>query len=212
MVTGLDFILIVFMLISALLAMVRGVTREVLSIVSWIAAAIGTILLYPRLRDFARGQLQPDWLADAALIGGSFFIILVLVSFITIRISDMILDSRIGALDRSLGFVFGLGRGFLLAVIAIMFLNWFIPAERQPGWIAQARSKPILDNAGDSLVGLLPEDPEADLFKTLRDRIQQDSRAVPKAEGEAEVADRGYGQGERQGLDQLLESTDAAEQ
>lgn len=213
MITGLDFLLVVFMLISAVLAMVRGFTREVLAILSWIAAAIGTILLYPRFRDLAREQLQPDWLADAALIGGVFFLILILVSFVTIRISDIILDSRIGALDRSLGFVFGLGRGFLLAVIAIMFLNWFIPVNRQPGWIAEARSKPVLDNAGETLVGMLPEDPEADLFNTLKDRIQQDSRAPAENPApQAEVADRGYGTGERQGLNQLLESTDATRQ
>lgn len=210
MVTGLDFILVVFLLISALLAMVRGVTREVLSIVSWLAAAAGAIVIYPRFRDLARVYLQPDWLADAALIGGSFFVILILVSLITVRISDMILDSRIGALDRSLGFVFGLGRGLLLAVIAILFLNWFIPPDKQPNWIAQARSKPMLDDFGQSLINALPEDPESEIFNTLKKRIQQDSRAEPDEPQPAEVANRGYASGERRGLNQLLESTHAA--
>ena len=32
---------------------------------------------------------------------------LIVVSIITVKISDLILDSRIGAIDRTLGFVFG---------------------------------------------------------------------------------------------------------
>jgi len=38
---------------------------------------------------------------------------LLIVSIITARISDMVLDSRVGALDRTLGFLFGLGRARL---------------------------------------------------------------------------------------------------
>ncbi len=45
---------------------------------------------------------------------------------ITVRISDMILDSRVGALDRTLGFLFGLGRGLLIVVVAFVFFNWLV--------------------------------------------------------------------------------------
>ena len=44
-------------------------------------------------------------------VAGVFIATLIVVSIITVRISDMILDSRIGALDRTLGFLFGLARG-----------------------------------------------------------------------------------------------------
>lgn len=210
--TGLDLILIVFMLISALLAMVRGFAREFLSIISWASAAVGTlfVFLYSGFRETVRQQITPEWLADIVLVCGSFFLILILVSFVTIRISDFILDSRIGALDRSLGFVFGLGRGFLLVIIAILFLNWFIPPDHQPNWIAKARSKPLLDNSGEALINLLPDDPEGEIFKRLRDRVQESNNA-PSVPGSGEqLADEGYRSGERQGLNQLLESTSAS--
>ena len=50
-----------------------------------------------------------DIVAAAVTIGGVFLGTLLIVSIITIKISDMILDSRVGALDRTLGFLFGLG-------------------------------------------------------------------------------------------------------
>ena len=57
-------------------------------------------------------------MAAAAVIGGVFLGTLLIVSMLTIRVSDMILDSRIGALDRTLGFLFGLGRGLIIVVVA----------------------------------------------------------------------------------------------
>ena len=108
-ITWLDFLLLGVMLISGLLAMIRGFMREVLSIAAWAAAAVATILLYNRLLPIAKANISNDIVATGAVIGGVFLVTLLMVSIITVRISDMILDSRIGALDRTLGFLFGLG-------------------------------------------------------------------------------------------------------
>src|SRR3982751_4274022 len=101
-ITLLDIILIVVMLVSALLAMVRGFMREVLSIASWIAAALLTVYAYPKLLPTAKQYINQDTLAAAAVIIGVFLGTLLIVSVITIKISDVILDSRVGALDRTL--------------------------------------------------------------------------------------------------------------
>ena len=65
-----------------------------------------------------------------------------MVSLITFRISDKVLDSRVGALDRTLGFVFGLARGFLL--VAIVFILFTALARDQPDWV---RNAPLLPNS-----------------------------------------------------------------
>ena len=160
MITWLDVILLAVMLISGLLAMMRGFTREVFSVISWGAAAVAAFWAFPRFQGTMRASVQPDYLADGLLLGGVFLFVLVLVSFITFRISDMILDSRIGALDRTLGFAFGLARGLVIVVIAFLFFNWLVDVEDQPDWVQQARFRPLLQNTGDMLIALLPEDPE----------------------------------------------------
>ena len=75
------------------------------------------------------------------MIGGVFLVTLLIVSIITVRISDMILDSRIGALDRTLGFLFGLGRGLIIVVVAFLFFAWLVPANKQPDWVRNAKSQ-----------------------------------------------------------------------
>ena len=55
-ITLLDFILIGVMLISALLAMIRGFMREILSIAAWVIAAIATLYAYSRLLPYANAM------------------------------------------------------------------------------------------------------------------------------------------------------------
>mgnify|MGYP000011753439 CR=1 FL=1 len=157
----LDIILAAIMLISGFLAMLRGLTREVLSILSWALAAVATLFFFPKYQAQARVYIEPPLLADAILAGGIFLVVLIIVSLITVRISDGVLDSRIGALDRTLGFIFGLARGLVLVVIAYLFFTWLVPEDTQPEWIREARSLPILKKTGAGIVSLLPEDPAA---------------------------------------------------
>ena len=61
------------------------------------------------------------------MVGGIFLLTLLIVSMVTVRFSDMVLDSRVGALDRTLGFLFGLARGLIIVVVAFLFFAWLVP-------------------------------------------------------------------------------------
>jgi membrane protein required for colicin V production len=160
----LDVILILIMLISAFLAMLRGMTREMLSIVSWALAALAALFAYQLYRDRVRTLIEPQILADAVLIGVVFLIVLLLVSLITMRISSQVLDSRVGALDRTFGFIFGLLRGLILVVIAYELMAAIVPKESLPSWVTQARSLPVIERTGRAIISLLPENP-ASIFR-----------------------------------------------
>ncbi|MDQ0469061.1 CvpA family protein [Labrys wisconsinensis] len=167
-VTLLDLIVVGVMLISALLAMVRGFTREVLSIAAWVAAAAAALLLFQHVQPFLDPYIKNPTVAQLASGAAVFLVTLIVVSFITIRISDMILDSRIGAIDRTLGFIFGAARGLLLAIVAFLFFAWLVPDKSQPVWVQDAKSKQLLLSGGSWLMGLLPSDPESTILKRLR--------------------------------------------
>lgn len=210
-ITLLDVILLAVMAISALLAMVRGFTREVLSIASWVAAAAATFYFFEPARAIAREHVKfnPPQLVDAVAAGSIFIIVLLLVSFITMKISDVILDSRVGPVDRILGFGFGAARGLLLVVVAFLFFTWLVPEKGQPEWFRTAQSKVILQDAGDKLLALLPEDPESTILQKLKRRDGPEAAApatpggpdAPPAADDAPDANPAY----RQGIDKLLE-------
>jgi membrane protein required for colicin V production len=179
-ITLLDVILLVVMLISALLAMVRGFMREVLSIASWGAAALLTLYTYPKLKPIVLQYFSNDIVASAVTVGSVFLGTLLVVSIITIRISDMILDSRVGALDRTLGFLFGLARGLVIVVVAFLFFNWLVPDRSQPEWVKNAKSLVVLKRTGDTLMSMLPEDPENTILKRLK-RPKPEDQEQPDA-------------------------------
>lgn len=154
----LDVILVVIMLVSGFLAMVRGFTREVLSIFSWAMAAVAALYLTPRYSSVLSPYIDNPTVAMIAFAAGVFLITLIIVSLITFRISDRVLDSRVGALDRTFGFLFGLARGFLL--VAIVFILFSALARDQPAWILEARSYPILKQTQVAIESLIPANPE----------------------------------------------------
>ena len=179
-ITWLDILLLGVMLISGLLAMIRGFMREILSITAWAVAAVATLLLYPRLLPLAKANISSDIVAIAAVIGGVFLITLLIMSIVTVRISDMILDSRIGALDRTLGFLFGLGRGLIIVVVAFLFFAWLVPAGKQPDGVKNAKSLEVLNKTGEWLQALLPQDMDNYLSQWFKKR-QKDDADTPNA-------------------------------
>jgi membrane protein required for colicin V production len=190
----LDLGLIVVVLISAFLAMMRGFTREVLAIAAWGAAALAAIYLHPLVLPYVKPYIAKDVIALGAAAAAVFFVTLIAVSLITIKLSDAILDSKIGALDRSLGFLFGAVRGLLLCVIAFVFFNWLVPAQTQPGWVKTARMRPLLQATGDRLMAVLPDDPEGLLNKLNKPKSAGASEeTVPDTDQEPKKAEPGKG-------------------
>jgi len=185
----LDIFLIVVMLISGLLAMVRGFMREVLSIVAWVAAAGAAFYATPRLLPYATQYLGGwnEWVVKGIVVGGIFLATLIIVSIFTVRLSDKILDSRIGALDRSLGFLFGLARGLIIVVVAFVFFNWLVPQKSQPEAIKNARSRVVLQGTGDWLESLLPENLDTYITNILKKKPKGDEQDEPPPDQRGEM-------------------------
>jgi len=156
-ITLLDGLLLGLTLVSAVLAMVRGLSRELLSIVSWGVAAVAAFLFYKQAAPLVANYVENELIAQLIAGGLIFLVVLIIVTIITMRIADLIIDSRIGPLDRTLGFVFGAARGILIAAVAVWFLGFFV-GDRDIAWIDNAKSKPFLDSIAQSLVNMLPED------------------------------------------------------
>ena len=91
----------------------------------------------------------PLLVAQVGIGGFIFLVVLIVVHLITSRISDTVLDSRVGAIDRILGFAFGVARGFVLVVIPFMFYEAFVDKpEQQYPWVRDAVSRPYIKSRG----------------------------------------------------------------
>lgn len=204
-VTVLDLIVVAVILISAILAMVRGFIREVLSVASWVAAAAAAYFLYPSVEPLIAPYIGSDTVAKIAAAGIVFLVTLIIASFITMKISDFVIDSRVGAIDRAFGFIFGAVRGVLILAVALLFFNWLAPDP--PAWIADARTKPLLEGLGEQIVAAIPDDVEGSLFDRLKGDQPNNGAAetLPNDESGADLP--AYDNDQRGSIDQLIEST-----
>ncbi len=159
--TYLDVGVIAVSAISGLLALYRGLTRELLAILSWVIAGVAVLYFVLNHRKFAEEVAQQMGgvqviIAQAAVGIVIFLVVLIFVHLLTARISDTILDSNVGMIDRIFGLLFGLVRGFVIVVIPFMLALAFFPDEAQhPDWVKNARTKPYLQSTGEALRGLL---------------------------------------------------------
>jgi membrane protein required for colicin V production len=204
----LDLILGGIMLLSGLLALTRGFTREVLSLISWgMAAAAGLFAAFnPNLVALAEEYVQSDTIAKIGVGGGVFLIVLIVLSMISVRIADWVLDSAAGPFDRTFGLIYGLGRGLLLVVIAYLFYVWLVPPENREDWVRNARSLAMIEQTGVFVTDFLP----VDIRDTLRSRIAAGAtrQPVPRT-GQDE---QGYRPPDATVLDRLIESTQSGRQ
>ena len=153
-----DLVVLALMLVSALLGILRGLVREVLGVAAWAAAAVAASPygLFPHVAPWMRRQFSDPSIADAVAFGGVFLAVLIVLWLVVRVISNAVRGSALGGLDRTLGLVFGLGRGVALLVVAYILLGVGLAIEQWPAPLVEARSLPIIYRGAEWLAAQLP--------------------------------------------------------
>lgn len=151
-------------LISAILAYSRGLVREAMAIVGWIAAAVlafsfaGTVeplvREIPYLGDILGDSCELAVLAAFAIV---FALALVLTSFFTPLLSGAIRQSVLGPFDQGLGFLFGVLRGVLLVAVGFVVYDRVTVNEGVP-MVENSRSVVVFGRAQGGIESQIPED------------------------------------------------------
>ncbi len=202
---GVAFIL----LISGILAYVRGLVHEVLSVGAWVGAIFATVFFYPAVQPYARDLIPMDFVADMATGVVMFVLTLVILSLATRAVSSRVKDSALNVLDRSLGFIFGLARGALVVCVAYLGFELMVPEEDQPEWVTVARSIPLVRLGAAKLYTLVPEDTDLSLPTVQPDETTQDILRLitPATSAPEEPESDGYSDNERGTIEKLIESS-----
>lgn len=195
----LDFILFGIMLVSGILALARGFTREVLSLIAWGAAALAAYfaIQQQQLLDLVIPYVDKPILAQIAVGAVAFIIVLIVVSVLSVKVSDRVVDSAVGAFDRTLGFIYGLARGLVLVAIAYLFYGWLNPPENQEDWIRNAKSLPVVQSVSNGIVAVIER-----IAPDAAQNLSKSTISNPQGPAEGET---GYSNGQTQGLENLVD-------
>jgi membrane protein required for colicin V production len=209
-----DIAVIIVLLVSALLAFVRGLVHEVLSVAGWIGGGLITIYVFPFAQPLARDLISIELAADLAAGIAVFVISLAILSILTSAISKRVQNSTLNALDRSLGFLFGLARGGILVCLLYMAIKWMMPIVDQPAWLRSARTMPLIETGAQQLRALIPEEAaaKADTAAAETNKLIESQKVIkgliapePKS-GEMGTLE-GYGRKIRNEMERLIDSS-----
>ncbi len=160
-----DGIVLAVIALSAVLAYARGFVRESLSIAGWIVAALAGFYFAPMLEPLMREiPVLRDLLGTNCELGilagfaAAFVVALVLVSFVTPLIAGAVQNSAIGPIDQGLGFLFGVARGVLLVVIALVVYKTIFGTAGGIEQIDRSRSAAIFGDLEARIQAMLPAD------------------------------------------------------
>ncbi len=138
--TWVDLAVFGFLLISGLLAFVRGFVREVLGVAAWAGSVAVAFFALPTMRGVVRNWIpQPEWVDPASFIV-VFIISLIILTLIARTIGGFVRRSALGGVDRTLGLLFGLARGAAVVIVAYMIGQMVYPIERWPDVVLDART------------------------------------------------------------------------
>ncbi len=233
-----DILVLAILLISAVIAFLRGLIREVLTILGVIGGALASFFIGPALSPLIRGWIGGGTGADGSRIfgifpstvvadgiayGGIFIIVVVVLSVISHFLSGWVKNIGLGALDRTLGVLFGLVRGMVL--IAILYLPFYFLTDKtdRMTWLKDSKSRVYIEISSGWLAGFLPDSLSSDtpdkavknadsIAKATREKLQeldvlreQGAKLVPDEKTNKNESAPGYEKDERLQLDQLFE-------
>ncbi len=153
----LDLIAVGIVAISALLGLSRGFVREVLGLGAWVVAGWLSFMFAGRLiPSTAKIFGSDDLMASIAAYALVFIAAVIACSILANLIGRLVRLSLLGGLDRSLGMLFGAGRGAAVLIGAYILGGMAMPPEQWPQWVRDSRAVPFLHDGAVALTEYLP--------------------------------------------------------
>lgn len=149
-----DYLVLFVLIASIVISTLRGLVREILSLASWIAAFVVANAwggeLARLLPEAVPGELVRLIVAFVVLFIG----VRILMGLLMVLVEALIKASGLTVVDRGLGSLFGLARGLLIVMTAVLLCG--MTAIPQQQFWKEAMLSPLAETAAQTLIPYLP--------------------------------------------------------
>ncbi|MEQ9463097.1 MAG: CvpA family protein [Haliea sp.] len=142
--TWVDWVVVAIVGLSMLVSLLRGFTREALSLLGWIAAFVIAYVFAGEVASRMSGLISnitaryiAAWLL--LLVG-----VLLLAGLLSMLVTQLVRATGLGMLDRLLGTIFGFARGVIIVLVLVFLIRELLPPRDQV-WLYQAHLMPQID-------------------------------------------------------------------
>ncbi len=159
--TAFDAALAAVIVLSALMSLARGFMRELATFGALFAAVIGAVATYVLLRGPV-GTLFPDtvssFIVDLLVLVTGFVVVYIIIKALAEKLTEAIQGTEgITVVDRIAGLIFGIARGYGVALFSVWLLLTVIPIKNIPDMVTESASFPALQETAKAISDVLPE-------------------------------------------------------
>ena len=213
-----DLVILIIIFCFGLFSLFRGFIKELFSIIGWIFA----IILATSYTPFVLSKIQvvlPS-ISLSPLIAG---VLIALIVYILFRMLGGLFQKKLGkanvsAINRSLGFLLGVAKGFALVCITIFITKTFLNEAEYPKWLRTSKSLPLIESMTMFAASQLPmylqknfEKKPIDSFKT-ETKMKFESLNLPKLKQGYSHKDTAYNEDQRLLMDKKFRKINPSQQ
>ena len=151
-----DVIFVLVILYNVFKCFSDGFSLSFLSSLKWIASVVATIILVPKLQPWVSNYIESDFIHNVG-IGVFVFVLTLFVTIISGKaIGRTVTWTGVGSADKSFGILFGIFKGYVVAVCLFSILNWFYTYEKWGISTTEAFSFDVVKKGSDLLIEEFP--------------------------------------------------------
>lgn len=178
----LDYAMIIILVVSAILSTLRGMTREALGLVGWPIAIFAAKYSAPVIEPMIVSVIKVGGIGQALSWALPFAVVVVLWFVIASVLAPGLKRAGLGALDRWLGVIFGLIRGYVIVLLTYAVAVVIMEGENNlPKQVGEAAFNPYVRASVISLSAMAPDD--------MRSRILDNVPSAPDMDIEEAASD-----------------------
>lgn len=149
-----DYLVLFVLICSIVISTMRGLIKEVLSLLGWIVALVVANAYGEQLANLLPDALPGNATRLIVAFVGLFIGVRLLMALLTMAVDAVIKNSGISVVDRGLGGLFGLARGLIIILAAVLVCG-MTAIPKQPFW-KEALFSPLAETAARTVKPFLP--------------------------------------------------------
>ena len=165
-----DLIFSIILVYNVFQCLFKGFSLSLISFMKWVLTTVLTIIIVPKLQPTVKDYIESEFINNVGLGIAVFFITLFILILVGKTFNKAITWTGVGSIDKSFGFLFGIFKGYLVAVCIFSIFNWFYPYQNWGISVEKSFSFEFINNGSKILVD---EFPSSEDFLDTKEKIEK---------------------------------------
>ena len=165
-----DFFVVVIFVYCIIQCFLKGFSLSLISFMKWVISTVVTIILVPKLQPTVSEYIESEFINSFGLGILIFIFTLFLTILIGKTLGKAVTWTGVGSIDKTFGMLFGVFKGYVVAVCIFSILNWFYPFKNWGISAEEAFSFSFINKGSEILI---QEFPSSDELIDTKEKIEK---------------------------------------